>query len=41
MEAEKTSANLIRLWRVWRTAKEMMNDRVRCACAVRVLEQSR
>ncbi|KAF1942478.1 DNA-directed RNA polymerases I [Clathrospora elynae] len=27
MEGERTSATLIRLWRVWRTTKEMMNDR--------------
>jgi hypothetical protein len=25
------SASLIRMWRVWRTTKEMMNDRVGCA----------
>jgi hypothetical protein len=34
MEGEKYSASLIRLWRVWRTTKEMMNDRVGCACAL-------
>ena len=33
MDGEKYSASLIRLWRVWRTTKEMMNDRVGCACA--------
>jgi DNA-directed RNA polymerase I, II, and III subunit RPABC1 len=27
MEGEKYGASLIRLWRVWRTTKEMMNDR--------------
>jgi len=27
MDGEKTSPSLIRLWRVWRTAKEMMHDR--------------
>jgi DNA-directed RNA polymerase I, II, and III subunit RPABC1 len=31
MDGEKYSASLIRLWRVWRTTKEMMNDRVGCA----------
>jgi hypothetical protein len=33
MEGEKYQPSLIRLWRVWRTTKEMMNDRVGCACA--------
>jgi hypothetical protein len=32
MEGEKYSTSLIRLWRVWRTTKEMMNDRVGCTC---------
>jgi len=27
MEGDKYSASLIRLWRVWKTTKEMMNDR--------------
>ncbi|KAF1848462.1 RPB5 subunit of DNA-directed RNA polymerase [Cucurbitaria berberidis CBS 394.84] len=27
MEGEKYQPSLIRMWRVWRTAKEMMNDR--------------
>ena len=31
MDGEKYSPSLIRLWRVWRTTKEMMNDRVGCA----------
>ena len=34
MEGDKYSASLIRLWRVWKTTKEMMNDRVGCACAL-------
>jgi hypothetical protein len=33
MEEPKYTAGLLRMWRVWRTAKEMMNERVRCACA--------
>lgn len=27
-DEKQPSANLIRMWRVWRTTKEMMNDRV-------------
>jgi DNA-directed RNA polymerase I, II, and III subunit RPABC1 len=34
MEEPKYNASLIRMWRVWRTAKEMMNERVRCAYAL-------
>lgn len=30
-DERQPNANLIRLWRVWRTAKEMMHDRVGCA----------
>lgn len=32
-DEKQPSANLIRMWRVWRTTKEMMNDRVGCARA--------
>lgn len=31
MDGERYNPSLIRLWRVWRTTKEMMNDRVGCA----------
>ena len=41
MEGEKYGASLIRLWRVWRTTKEMMNDRVGCAGARTSYEQRR
>ena len=37
MEGEKYQPSLIRMWRVWRTAKEMMNDRVCCARASRTV----
>jgi hypothetical protein len=30
-DRQQFGQNLIRMWRVWRTAKEMMHDRVRCA----------
>jgi hypothetical protein len=39
MDEPKYSASLIRLWRIWRTTKEMMNERVRCACAVEEMQE--
>jgi hypothetical protein len=41
MEEPKYSASLVRMWRVWRTTKEMMNTRVRCACAWRHIRRVR
>lgn len=40
-DEKQPSANLIRMWRVWRTTKEMMFDRVGCARAGTSYERGR
>lgn len=40
-DEKQPSANLIRMWRVWRTTKEMMHDRVGCAAACTSYRQRR